>query len=170
MLSYGAAMGAARAAVETLPLGAGSERRAWSPAGNRWRIVKIHYPRRVPPGYGRHPAKVAFVGLVATVAGVLIAPGAVSVAHALLRSLDDVATDHTAPVGVRVGVGVVLAAVVTLGALLALYGAGMLVTGVGDLVRRRRVVEGRVLRIRERGDEKKHFWHLAVDDGTSDRV
>jgi hypothetical protein len=100
----------------------------------------------------------------------VIAPGAVSVADSLLRSIDDVANNHTAPVGVRVGVGVALAAVVTIGVLIAVYGAGMLVTGVADLVRPRRTIEGRVLRIRERGDEKKHFWHIAVDDGTSDRV
>ena len=170
MMSYGAALGVARAAVATLPFGAEDERRAWSPVGGRWRVVSIRYPRRLPPGYGRHPAIVALIGLVATVGGVSIAPGAVSVAHALLRQIDDLAKTHTVPVGVRVGVGVVLAAIVTIGALVALYGAGMLVAGVGDLLRRRRVVEGRVLRLRERGDDKHRFWHLAVDDGTRDRI
>ena len=58
----------------------------------------------------------------------------------------------------------------TIGTILAVYGVGMLVAGVGDLVRRRRSVEGRVLRVRERGDENHRFWHLAVDDGTSDRI
>ncbi|HUP71782.1 MAG TPA: hypothetical protein VM282_01925 [Acidimicrobiales bacterium] len=27
-----------------------------------------------------------------------------------------------------------------------------------------------MLRIRERGDDNKRFWHIAVDDGTADRV
>jgi Predicted membrane protein (DUF2207) len=170
MMSYGAALGVARAAVATLPLGAESERHAWSPVGNRWRVVKIRYPRRVPPGYGRHPGLVALVGLGATIVGVLIGPGAVSVADSLLRSIDDVASNHSAPVGVRIGVGVVLAVVVTAGVLLAIYGAGMLIAGVADLVRPRRNIEGRVLRIRERGDEKHRFWHIAVDDGTSDHI
>jgi hypothetical protein len=170
MMSYGAAMGVARSAVATLPFGSESERQAWSPVGNRWRVVRIRYPRRVPPGYGRHPAIVALVGLFATAVGVSIAPGAVSLADAILRSIDDVAKDHTVPAGVRAAVGVALALVVTIGALLAAYGAAMLVAGVGDLVRRRRNVEGRVLRIRERGDDEHRFWHVAVDDGTSDRI
>ena len=107
---------------------------------------------------------------IATIAGLLIAPGAVSVADALLRNIDDVANNHTAPVGVRIGIGVALAAVVTIGVIIAAYGAGMLVTGVADLVRPRRNIEGRVLRIRERGDDKNRFWHIAVDDGTSDHI
>jgi hypothetical protein len=170
IMSYGAALGVARTAVETLPFGSESERQAWSPVGNRWRVVRIRYPRRVPPGYGRHPALVALLGLIATVIGVSIAPAAISLADAILRSLDDLATDHTVPVGVRAAVGIALAVVLTIGALLAAFGAGMLIAGVGDLVRHRRNVEGRVLRIRERGDEKHRFWHVAVDDGTSDRV
>ena len=50
LLSYGAALGMARSAVATLPLGAESERHAWSPVGGRWRVVRIRYPRRLPPG------------------------------------------------------------------------------------------------------------------------
>jgi hypothetical protein len=57
-----------------------------------------------------------------------------------------------------------------MGAVLAASGLGLLVAGVGDLLRGRRSVEGRVLRVRARGDEKKRFWHVAVDDGTVDRV
>jgi hypothetical protein len=133
-------------------------------------VVRIRYPRRIPPGYGRHPALVALVGLIATAVGISIAPGAVALADAILRSIDDITTDHTVPAGVRAGVGIALAAVVSIGALIAAFGAGLLVGGVGDLVRRRRTIEGRVLRIRERGDDEHHFWHVAVDDGTADRV
>ena len=169
IMSYGASMGVARSAVAALPFGSESERQAWSPVGNRWRIVRIRYPRRIPPGYGRHPALVALVGLVIAAIGSLIAPGAISVADAILRSFDDLAENRSVPGGVRVGIGVALAVVVTIGALLAAYGAGLLIAGVGDLVRRRRPIEGRVLRVRERGDDKR-FWHVAVDDGTTDRV
>ena len=170
IMSYGASMGVARAAVASLPFGSESERQAWSPVGNRWRVVRIRYPRRFPPGYGRHPALVALVGLVVAAAGAFIAPGAISAADAILRSFDDVASDRTVPDGVRAGISVALAAVVTIGALLAAYGAGLLIGGVADLVQRRRPIEGRVLRVRERGDDNKRFWHVAVDDGTTDRV
>jgi hypothetical protein len=170
IMSNGAALGVARTAVAALPFGSESERQAWSPVGNRWRVVRIRYPRRIPPGYGRHPALVALVGLIATAVGIAIAPGAVSLADAILRSIDDLATDHTVPAGVRAAVGVALALVVTIGALIAAFGAALLVAGVGDLVRRRRTIEGRVLRIRERGDDEHRFWHVAVDDGTADRV
>lgn len=170
MMSYGAALGAARTAVETLPLGAESEHRAWSPVGNRWRIVKIRYPHRVPPGYGQHPALVALVGLLVTAAGVVIAPAALSVGHELLGNIGDLAGNQTGPIVVRLGIGLVLAAVVIIGALVALYGAGMLVGGAGDLMRGRRTVEGRVLRLRRRGDDQHLRWYLAVDDGTSDHI
>jgi hypothetical protein len=170
MMSYGAAMGVARSAVAALPFGSESEKQAWSPVGNRWRIVRIRYPRRIPPGYGRHPALVALVGLIATAVGISIAPGAISAADAILRNIDDVAKDQTVPEGVRAGIGVALAIIVTMGAVLAAYGFALLVAGVGDLLRGHRNIEGRVLRIRERGDDKKRFWHVAVDDGTADRV
>ena len=170
LLAYGAALGMARAAVETLPLGAESERHAWSPVGGHWRVVKIRYPRRLPPGYGRRPVLVALVGVLVTAAGVLVAPGAVSVADALLRTIADNARDHRTPAGVRAAVGVALAAVVLLGVLVALYGACLLVGGAADLVRRRRDVEGRVLRLRQHGDEQRPLWHLAVDEGSSDHI
>jgi hypothetical protein len=170
MMSYGAAMGVARTAVQTLPFGAESEHQAWSPVGGRWRSVRIRYPRRVPPGYGRHPALVALVGLVALLIGIAIFPAAISLADALIRSIDDLTKDSTTPAGLRVTVSIVLAVVVTAAALVALVGAAMLVAGLGDLARGRRSVEGRVLRLRTRGDDQHRFWHLAVDDGTTDDV
>ena len=113
---------------------------------------------------------VALVGLLAAGAGLVIAPGAVSVADALVRGIGDVASDHTVPAGARAAIGVGMAAVVVLGVLVALVGASLLLGGLSDLVRPRRVVEGRVLRLRERGDDEHRFWHLAVDDGTAEHV
>ncbi len=170
LLAYGAALGVAPSAVDGLPFGAESERHAWSPVGNRWRLVTIRYPQRMPPGYGRRPVLVALVGLVVTVVGVLVAPGAVSVADALLRAAGDAASDQKVPVWFRTAVGLALGSVVALGVAVALVGAALLVGGVADLIRRRRAVEGRVLRVRVRGDDQHRIWHLAVDDGGSDRI
>jgi hypothetical protein len=170
LMSYGAALGVARVAVETLPLGAESEHRAWSPVGGRWRIVKIRYPHRLPPGYGRHPGLVALVGLAVTAAGVFVAPAAVSVAHDLLGSIGDVANDRAGPLALRLGVGLVLAGVVLGGVLIALGGAGMFLSGIADLVRGRVTVEGRMLRLRRRGDDQHPRWYLAVDDGSADHI
>src|SRR5205807_2179091 len=54
-LAYGAAMGVAAGAVRALPLGSESEREAWSAYGGRWHVVRVRYPARFPPGWGRHP-------------------------------------------------------------------------------------------------------------------
>jgi hypothetical protein len=170
LLAYGAALGVAQAAVAALPLGAESEREAWSPVGGRWRVVRVRYPSRTPPGYGRHPALVAFVGLLLTALGIFIAPATVSLGDALLDSLDDVATGGSVSPAVRAGVGIAVAVIVAVGAAIFLVGASMLVGGGSDLFRTRRTVEGRVLRLRVRGDDQHRFWHVAVDDGSTDRV
>jgi hypothetical protein len=57
-------------------------------------------------------------------------------------------------------------------------GGWFAVLGVGDLVRKPRVVEGIVVRHRQRGKIKrtehgtkdKRVWFVAVDDGTTDRI
>lgn len=172
LLAYGAALGMARSAVAELPLGAESEHHAWSPVGNRWRLVRIRYPLRLPPGYGRPPVLVALVGLLMTVVGVLVAPGALSVAGALLRAAGDAAGDQTAPAWLRAAVGLALGAAVAGGGAVALVGVALLGGGVGDLLRPRRAIEGRVLRVRERtrGDDRRRVWHVAVDDGGSDHI
>jgi len=170
LMSYGAAMGVTATAAETLPLGTESERHAWSPVGDRWRPVSIRYPDVLPPGYGRPPLLVAFLGLVAAALGFVIGPGAIAVARSLLQSAADFAGEDTVPWGVRLVAGLVVAVVVTAATVVAVGGLSMLVTGVADLVRPRRQVEGRVLRVRERGDDDHRYWHVAVDDGTTDRV
>jgi hypothetical protein len=170
VMSYGASLGVAQSAVAALPFGSESERQAWSPVGNRWRLVRIRYPRRIPPGYGKHPALVMLLGLLFVAFGSFVAPGAVALGNDILRSLDDVADERTIPAGARVGIGIALAIIVTVGALIALYGIALLLVGFVDFVRGQRVIEGRVLRLRERGSDNKRFWHIAVDDGTTDRV
>jgi hypothetical protein len=170
ILAYGAALGVAHSAVAALPLGSESEREAWSSVGGHWRVVRVRYPSRIPPGYGRSPLLVAFVGLLLTALGILIAPATISLGDALLDSLDDITSDDSVPASLRAGVGIAVAVFVAFGAAVFLVGASMLVGGVADMVRGRRVVEGRVLRLRMRGDEQHRYWHLAVDDGTGTRV
>jgi predicted membrane protein DUF2207 len=75
-LAYGAAMGVARAAVRSLPMGAEDDRWAWSSFGGRWRKVEVDYPE-VAILWGRHP-------LVAFLFGVLGAVPAYGVARVLL--------------------------------------------------------------------------------------
>jgi hypothetical protein len=170
LIAYGAAMGVAQGAVAALPLGAESEREAWSPVGGRWRIVRVRYPDLIPPGYGRHPAKVFLVGAVFAAVGVFTVPAAISIANSFLDSFDGTTGDGSLPIGLRVSVGVFMAVVVAFGVGLAIVGALMVISGGGDLVRARDAVEGRVLRVRMRGDERRRYWHVAVDDGSSARV
>jgi hypothetical protein len=170
LLAYGAAMGVARGAVAALPLGAESDAEAWSPVGGRWRVVRVRYPDHVPPGYGRHPARVFLVGVAFSAVGVFTVPSAISIASSLLQSLEGSSTNGSVPVGVRVAVGVSMAIVVAFGVGIGIIGALMVVGGASDLVRARHVVDGRVLRVRVRGDEQHRYWHLAVDDGSGPLV
>jgi hypothetical protein len=156
-LAYGAALGLAHGAVRALPLGAESDRVAWSPVGGRWRVVRIRYPRLHPPGWGGHPALVAFLGLVHLVPGVATAGAAGTL-------LSDGATGAGQAAAAAAGVLAVIAT-----ALIA-RGGWMVYAGVADLVQGRRTVEGRVLRSRIKGDDDSRRWYLAVDDGTTDRI
>ena len=170
LMGDAAAMGLTGAAVDALPLGAESERQAWSPVGDRWRPVSIRYPDWLPPGYGRHPALVALVGVTAAVVGVFVGPSAVAAGRSILDGVATFTTTGDVPWWIRLVVGIIVGGVIAAGAIAAFAGASMLVGGVADLTRPRRVVEGRVLRVRERGDDNKRYWHVAVDDGTTDRV
>lgn len=170
LLAYGAAMGVAHGAVRALPLGAESDDEAWSPLGGHWRVVRIRYPRFFPPGYGRHPARVAAIGLLQLGLAALARPAAVSAADALRDLVVDVSADDTVPAGVGVGISVVLGLVVALALVLAVRGALMALSGIADLVTPRRTVEGRVVRVRRRGDDEHPRWYVAVDQGTGNRA
>lgn len=164
-LAYGAAMGVAAGAVRALPLGAESDSEAWSSYGGRWRKVEIDYPKRIPPGWGRHPALATLIGLASLAAGLFAA-------RIFFPALGDVASrvfDSTRnkrgfqPLDL-LGVALIAipALVVGVWCLRAFF---MLVAAVPDLTVRK-PVDGVVLRIRTRDDE--HY--VAVDDGTGDRV
>ena len=167
LLAYGAAMGVAHGAVRALPLGAERDDEAWSPVGGRWRVVRIRYPRFIPPGYGRHPGLVAALGAFQLGLGVVALPASTAAGDALIDAVSDLSTDDTVPVGLKVGITVGLAVVGAVAALLALRGASMAVGGGVDLASRRRRVEGRALRVRRRGTDEQPRWYVAVDDGSS---
>jgi hypothetical protein len=169
-LGHGAALGVAHGAVRALPLGAESEKEAWSSVGGRWRVVRVRYPRLVPPGYGRHPALVALVGWIVLGIGLPLLDVVPTFADAALDSLRDDAFSGDVPIGLRIAVPLVAAVAVTICVLASVVGAAMILTGVGDLLRGRAEVTGRVLRLRERGSDEKTYWYVAVDDGTNPTV
>src|SRR5690606_9320434 len=79
-LAPGTVLGVVHGVVAALPLGAESERKAWSSVGGRWRPVRVRYPRGVPPGYGLHPGLAFLLGVVHLVLTVpillfVLAPG-----------------------------------------------------------------------------------------------
>jgi hypothetical protein len=170
LLAYGASMGVAHGAVRALPLGAERDEEAWSSVGGHWRVVRVRYPRFLPPGYGRHPGLVAALGLFQLALAAAALPAATSAGDALLDAASDFSADQTVPVGVRVGVTVGLAVVVALAVALALRGGTMAVAGTADLARGRRRVEGRAVRVRRRGTDDRPRSYVAVDDGTAARI
>lgn len=160
-IAYGAAMGVAHGAVAALPLGAESDNEAWSPVGGRWRVVRIRYPERIPPGYGQHPLKVTAAGLLqGAIAGSVLrlSPDWFDALRDTIRDT----TDEDVPAALGTGMSVVLAVLIVAAGVFALRAGWMLLAGLTDLVTGRDVVEGRVLRHRMR--------YVAVDDGTRDRV
>jgi hypothetical protein len=157
-LAYGAAMGVAAGAVRGLPLGSESDTAAWSAYGGRWRVVKVRYPARFPPGWGQRPLVAAAKG-----GGMLLAAGLFA------RALGPPLVDAVADVG-SIGDGwepwfviplvifsIMLLALVTV----LLRSAAMLVLGLSDLTARVEV-EGLVIRLRN--------GYVAVDDGVSQTV
>jgi hypothetical protein len=168
LLAYGAAMGVAHGAVRVLPLGTERDGEAWSPVGGRWRVVRIRYPRFLPPGYGRHPGLVTLLGLFQLGLAGLALPASTAAADAVRQAVRDFSADDTLPAGARVGITVALAVAVAVAALLALRGASMAVSGVTDLLSGRRHAEGRVSRVRQRGSDDRPLW--AVDEGAGERI
>jgi hypothetical protein len=162
-LSYAVALGVAATTERTIPLGAESDTEAWSSLGGHWRIVRVRYPRRVPPGWGRAPWKNAFVGLfAAAVAGAIgwLALPAIYGAQADLLK-DATAQDRRVALGVGIGIAVIAFVI----AVVALRGLWLLVLGIRDLGRGESI-EGRVLRVRTRNQHT----YIAVDDGTRDHI
>jgi hypothetical protein len=160
-LAYGAALGLAAAAVHSLPMGPESDREAWSSFGGRWRLVRIHYPRYLRPGWGWHPAKAIAVSLLGGAVAIGLARLVLSgLADALLGEV------RSARVSVLWAVSVGMT-VIVLGAVgYAFVAAGKLLSGgLADLASRRDV-EGMVLRARKFDDR----CYVAVDEGRARKL
>jgi hypothetical protein len=150
-LAYAAGFGLAEHAVAALPFGAEDDHLAWSSHGDRWRRVRVRYPRVRPPAWGRHPALAVLVALLWAALAVF-----------LLTRLGGFAGD--------------LAGVLTALLLLPLaWSAWVLVRAVPDLFASR-TVNGTALRCRMRTrasssrDAPKYWYYVAIDDGTRDRI
>ncbi len=185
-LAYATAMGLAPVVQRQLPFETEHDRHAWSRATGRWRRVKVRY-QSFRPGWGQHPAKVAFTGLIQAFVYGAVAYFALTVARSetQLDSLDDEQRRW-------VSLGATIVAVVA--GLAAAYALLKIVIGVADLVPRR-TIEGEVVRRRtfrtghrlpkvlqwamwsgrdesgiSRDQQRRIRHHLAVDDGSDDRV
>jgi hypothetical protein len=153
-LAYGAALGVAAAAVRAIPMGAESNRRAWSSYGGRWRQVRVRYPRLLPLAWGADPLKALLRWLVALVAA--------AAALFLLASLIGFGDLHGVEAAIVAGVVVVLLAVIGVAATVVLRAAADL----GSTTQ----VTGEILRLRRFGSDDSPRYYVAVDDGSSEKL
>ena len=175
LLAHGTALGVAHGVAQALPLGTESDRDAWSPVGGRWRVVRVRYPDRLPPGYGRHPALAVLEALGLLLGGAFLVGFTIPVFVELFWE----AREEGAPFGLDPGF-VAGAVQVVLGGMIVAVAAAYILLGLADLVLGRTTVEGRVLRMRDRvkrernedgrSEVKSVVRHIAVDDGTTDKV
>ena len=156
LLAYGAALGVAGGAVRPIPMGAESDRRAWSSYGGHWHQVDVRYPRLYPPAWGKHP-----------VAALLWAALFGGIALLFLYFVSSIVSD-LGDVGF---LGLLIVAALVLVPLAVVVGAAVLIIrAVADLSSAREVT-GEILRLRTRGsDDDKRRYYVAVDDATATTV
>ncbi len=185
-LAYATAMGLAPRVQRQLPFETEHDRHAWSRATGRWRRVRVRY-QSFRPGWGEHPGKVAFGGALQAIVYGAIAYIALAAARSesQLDSLEDEQRQWVA-------LGATILALVA--GLAAMYALVKLVIGLADLFPRR-TLEGEVVRNRtyrtghrlpkvvqwamwsgqdDQGRTREHRrrtrHHLAIDDGSDDRI
>ena len=166
LLSYGAALGVARATSAAIPFAMEGPGTAWSRYGGDWHQVHVEYPTRF--GYGQRPRSVLLGGLVRTIFwGALAFAALPVVVDALWRVGSDAvnkssATDTT--VAVLVGVFFVVFGVMGVYLLVRLAdGLVRLWFGLRDLGAGQSV-EGEVVKVLQSGS-----W-FAVDPGHVDHL
>lgn len=166
LLAYATGFGVARRVQSQLPLGPESPTRAWSAESGRWRIVRVRYPKRWPPGWGTRPGELIKLGLT-TLLQVGI-PIAVIVGLGSKLLADGIMHDVHIPLW-----GYALAVVMVVPFLIAgVLAAVQLLVGIATLFALfgpPRVVTGRAIRVRPVGESAVTRW-VAVDDGTKDEV
>lgn len=143
LLSYGAAMGVAAGAVRGLPMGAESEKDAWTAYGGYWHLVHIRYPDKFPPGWGKAPAAAIAIGLALMVPAALVAYGLGNLVSQIGSELKDVTNGGWQTVGAAVALAFLCAPLAVIA-----YGATMLWRGAND-VGKKVPFEGAVLRRKE---------------------
>jgi Predicted membrane protein len=166
-LPYGAALGTTRTASAVIDLGLGDRRRPWSSYGGMWRRVRVRYPR-FWPHYGQTAPALLFRAALALVAGYLLVSWWRSFVGDVASSLPDALDRATAPVAL-VGFG--------LGVALLVAGGYAIIRTALDLATPV-TVTGQVLWVElaktksggEDSPPQPVLYHLAVDDGTSDRT
>jgi hypothetical protein len=166
-LAYGVALGLAASTAHTLHLGAESDHEAWSSVTGTWRLVRVEYPRRIPPGWGNPPWRTVATGLfqLAIAAG-LVWLAVIVAADAETQRIELRDDNQWITLGVTIGL-MALAVGAVIGVLRAL---AMVVLGISDLGRGR-TVEGRVLRVRAtKGPNDSTIIRWALDDGTRDEI
>lgn len=161
-LAYGAALGVAAAAVRAIPMGAESDRWAWTNYGGEWRQVKVSYPQRWPLAWGSSPWEIGWTGLWMTGVGGLAL-------WVTTQWLPDIDLGRGADEVTRyVSLGVVL---ITLAAATAVaLGLIVLCAAVAALVMTR-TVTGEAIRVRQfGGHEEGYRCYLAVYTGQGKHV
>ncbi|MDJ0767494.1 MAG: DUF2207 domain-containing protein [Ilumatobacter sp.] len=171
-LAHASVMGVAEHVLDELPAAPEDHGVAWSEAGGRPHIVRVHYPVR--PGFGQHPVKVAAVGVVLVAAGRWLNGFLQRVADG--ESLESLLERVPGQVDLIEGVAEVLAIlcwIPILGGIWAVIAGAVdsIATRerVGAVVRARRPVEvlpGLLLNVVKPFAERDRFsTYLAVDDG-----
>ena len=160
-IAYGAALGAAAAAVRAVPMGAESDRWAWSHYGGRWHQVHVTYPRVWPPGWGLTPGGAAWLSARLLGFGIAV----LWIASQLLPRIevpsgsDQLTRDFNLAVmiGTLAAIGAVAVGLwLALTALIAVLGT--------------REVTGEAIRLRQFGGKDAVRCYLAVDTGAETRV
>jgi predicted membrane protein DUF2207 len=158
-LAYGAALGVAGGTVRYIPMGAESDRDAWSSYGGGWRRVRIRYSRAFSPGWGQYPVWVALRALVPAVIALLV----LYVAASILADLDSDLTGFAL---------LIVGAILLVPALVLAVAVIVIGVALADLWSSREV-SGQILRLRTFGpkdDATKQSHYIAVDDGRAAKI
>jgi hypothetical protein len=158
-LAYGVALGAAAGTTRQIPMGAESDRDAWSSYGGRWRPVRVKYGRFLTPGWGKNPLQVALVALAPAVLSAFVL-------WVFGPPLAEARNDATGLVFWIVTAILLVPAFVLAGA------AFVILRAVSDLWSVRELT-GQIIRLRTFGsksDPTKQGHHIAVDGGTSSTI
>jgi hypothetical protein len=167
VFAYAAVLGAAPLAVALLPMGSEDDHRAWSRVGGRWRIVRVRYPRVVPPAWGKHPLLAVALALFWGAVAGLVGYG--------LGELRAVGRPRQFSASEWEWVDLTTAIAFVPVALVVAWCAWVLWRAVPDLWRHE-VVVGEILRDRKYArrvsnrDEQEYWYYVAVDDGSRDRI